>query len=76
MGGWNAIKLPESIIEQLGTKPDYVLAKEAGVDKTVIADNRKKRGIPSYAKQTGNNGQFRSGQPHPYWSRKKEGVIP
>ena len=68
-GGWNKIILTDETIAELGKCPDHVLAKVAGVDKTVIARARRKRGIKSYAEQTGNNGQFKKGNPHPRWSR-------
>lgn len=57
MGGHNKIELPDDIVKQLGTKPDYVLAEEAGCTKGVVSRVRKEKGIKSYAEQTGNNGR-------------------
>jgi len=58
MAGWNKKKLSKEIIDKLGAMPDYKLAKIASVNKTTIARLRRKLGIESYAKRTGNNGQF------------------
>lgn len=59
--GFNKIKLPQEIIDNLGKEPDYLLARKAGVEKSSIARRRKKAGIPSYAQATGNNGQIKYG---------------
>ena len=58
MGGHNRIDLPFEVVERLGSCPDYVLAKELGCDKGVIARARKQRGIASYAQISGNTGKF------------------
>lgn len=70
MAGWNRKALPAEIESQLGKMPDYQLAAAAGVDKSVIARLRRKRGIPSFAASTGNDGRIRSGEPHRRWSHK------
>lgn len=57
MAGHNRIELPQNIIGQLGTKPDYILANECGCTKGVVARVRKSKGIKSYAEQTGNDGK-------------------
>jgi len=61
MGGHNRIEIPQAILDRLGSEPDYRLASELGVDKSVIARHRRAQGIPPYASQTGNNGQFKNG---------------
>lgn len=58
---WNQKDLPQWVIDALGTMPDYKLAEKAGVSKPVIARLRRLKGIESYAKQTGNNGQIKKG---------------
>lgn len=57
--------LPGWVIEQLGLKPDHVLADEVGVSKKLIGNHRRQRGIPSYAKQTGQTGRFSLGEGKP-----------
>ncbi|MGL5922893.1 hypothetical protein [Chroococcidiopsis sp.] len=69
MGGWNKIKLPEKVIELLGKEPDWLLGKKFGYCKTVIARARKELGVASYAASTGNDGQFKKGEPHRRWKR-------
>lgn len=69
MGGHNRITLSQSIIERMGKEPDYVIAAELGLDKSIIARRRKSLGIPSYAANTGNAGCFTKGMPHPRWSK-------
>lgn len=69
-GGWNKIALPNSIMAQLGTMPDYKLAEVAGVNKNKIAIERRSAGIPSYAAATGNNGRIKRGEPHRRWFRQ------
>lgn len=70
MGGWNELDLPDEIIKELGSYPDYILADRIGIDKKQIAHARKKKGIPPYAQTTGNNGRFgtngkfKKGGPH------------
>lgn len=63
----NIINLPEAVIDRLGTVPDYQLAAEIGVSKWVVAEARRDRGIPSYAKATGNDGRIKTGDPHRLW---------
>ncbi len=72
MGGWNEIPLPDEIVALLGTQPDYVIAKCAGVSKHTIAKARIKRGIVDYASATGNSGKIKPGNPHPRWSKRRE----
>jgi len=67
-GGWNKKVLPQSVISRLGSIPDYLLANEAGVDKSVIAKTRVAAGIQSYAETTGNNGRIKKGEAHRRWS--------
>jgi hypothetical protein len=55
MGGWNKKPLPA---DRLGTLPDYQLAAELGVSKTVVMRRRQSLNIPSYAERTGHNGRF------------------
>jgi hypothetical protein len=64
MAGHNYIKLPERFISELGTMPDYLLAKKYGVCKPKIRRERIKRKIISYADITGNNGQYKAGKEH------------
>jgi len=70
MGGWNKLELPVEIIDNLGKFPDYVLAERICVSKAVISRRRRELGILSYAQQTGHNGKFATGNPHPRWGRK------
>lgn len=69
MGGWNRLALNADIISQLGEMPDYKLAEIAGVNKSKIADERRARGIQSYAQRTGNNGKIKVGEAHRRWNR-------
>jgi len=69
MGGHNKIDIPQEIIDQFGTMPDYKLAEIAGCSKPVIARRRKILGIKSYAEQTGNNGKIKKGDPHRRWEK-------
>ena len=75
MGGWNKIKLPQDIIDKLGTMPDYKLGELAGVAKTVIARNRKELGIESYAKQTGNDGKAKQGDYPKRWLKRDRDLL-
>jgi len=59
MGGWNRCHLADSVIAQMGAVPDYILAAQAGVNKSVISRRRRALGLPSYAARTGNTGRFR-----------------
>mgnify|MGYP000929291322 CR=1 FL=1 len=61
--------IPQEIIDQFGTMPDYKLAEIAGCSKPVIARRRKILGIKSYAEQTGNNGKIKKGDPHRRWEK-------
>jgi len=67
-GGWNKIEPDAQIVQLLGTMSDQKLADLAGVSKRTVARWRKDAGVPSYAEQTGDKGQFKKGQPHPRWS--------
>lgn len=58
MHGHNKIELPEAILALLGLMSDQDLAARAGVSKKRIYVERKARGIPSYASQTGRTGRF------------------
>lgn len=71
MGGWNRIEWPQSVTERFGALPDYLLAQELGVQKSVIARARKRLGISSYADQHGNSTRFAKG--HQPTRRTKEG---
>lgn len=53
--GWNKKDIPEDL---LGTIPDYKLAKQIGVDRTVIMRRRQRLKIQSYAERTGQTGRF------------------
>lgn len=66
--------LPEWVIEQLGQKPDYVLAQEAGVSKSAIAARRRERGIAPYAEQTGQTGKFGADHTKP-WTELTPEII-
>jgi hypothetical protein len=61
MAGWNRKTFAEEILSKLGTLPDYRLAQVAGCTKKAIARVRRERGIKSFAKITGRNGQFQRG---------------
>lgn len=60
-GGWNKRILPDELVSQLGTKPDYLLGQEFGFNKSQVARARKRLGIPSYAATTGNDGKITKG---------------
>lgn len=68
-GGWNRTIIPAEIEARLGTQPDYVLAAEIGVDKSVISGARRRAGVMSYAELSGRNGKIRKGEPHRRWSK-------
>ena len=59
MGGWNKHVISDSVMSNLGDKPDYILAIEEGVNKNVIARARRKNGIPPYSITSGNTGKFK-----------------
>jgi hypothetical protein len=71
MGGWNKAALPQGILDRLGTAPDYLLGREAGVAKAAIARERRARGIAPYARTTGNDGQYRPGHYPSRWLKKE-----
>ena len=75
MGGWNKIKLPQDIIDKLGTMPDYKLAEIAGVGKKCIARNRKALEIKSYAEQTGNDGKAKQGDYPKRWLKRERDLL-
>lgn len=75
-GGWNRKTLPDRIIAVLGTVPDWKLAEQAGVSKKRIMDERHRRGIPSYAAATGNDGKIKLGEPHRRWNKRKFAPSP
>jgi hypothetical protein len=68
MGGWNKRAIPEGIVARLGTEPDYKLGIECGISKKQIMNERRARGIASYADQTGNSGRIKVGDPHRRWT--------
>lgn len=69
MGGWNKLSLPEECVALLGTMADTELGRKFGFSKSVIARNRKAKGIPSFPCQT----RFTGIGPHPCWSRRRSG---
>lgn len=69
VAGHNRIQMPPEARQLLGTMSDRKLADRLGVSKYTVGRWRHQLGIPSYAERTGDNGQFRKGQPHPRWSR-------
>jgi hypothetical protein len=68
---WNKIALPQEILDRLGTESDASLGKRAGVSKFTIQRARKAAGIESWSVRNGHPTKFKSGGPHPCWSRKK-----
>lgn len=68
MGGWNKHQLKQESIEMLGKYSDVYIARLENVDKNVIRRARKQYNIPPFPSQT----RFKSGDPHPCWSRRKE----
>lgn len=75
MGGHNKRSLPPEVVARFGKEPDYKIASELGIDKSVIARRRRTLGIASYAESTGSRGVFTAGMPHPRWS-KRNGTQP
>ena len=71
VAGWNKITLPQSIIDKMGSMPDYKLAELAGVSKSVIARNRRALGIESYAQKTGNDGKAKKGDYPKRWLKRE-----
>ena len=67
MGGHNRKILSLDIIWALGSMPDYKLAKMHNVSKKRIMNERKKYGIESYGKSTGNDGKIKIGETHRRW---------
>jgi len=70
MGGHNKLDLPAAVIARMGKEPDYRIADDLGIQKSIIARRRRSLGIPSYAESTGNRGVFTKGMPHPRWSKR------
>lgn len=70
-GGWNKLALSDDIVARLGSVPDYVLAAEIGVDKSVIARRRKALGIASFAEQTGNTSRYKAGHRPARWNKQR-----
>jgi len=73
MGGHNKKTFPDSVVLRLGKEPDYKIADELGIQKSIISRRRRSLGIASYAETTGARGTFTKGMPHPRWS-KRNGV--
>jgi hypothetical protein len=69
------ITLPLDIQMRLGTEPDYLLARDLGVSKFVIAKHRKIKGISSYAEETGVDGRLKPGEPHLQWEPMPEWAV-
>jgi hypothetical protein len=69
MAGWNRIDWPESVTSRFGTLPDYVLGKELGVQKSVIARARQRAGIPSFAEQQGHPTRYSKGHRPTRWNK-------
>lgn len=67
MGGWNRLKLPDAIIQKLGTVSDERLAQEAGVTKQVIQRARQRHHIANWSASQGDPTKFKAGSPHPRW---------
>lgn len=72
MAGHNRVDVPQEIISQLGTMPDYVLAQLAGLSKKTIMKRRHELGISSYAESTGNTGQYKKGNIPQRWLQKQD----
>lgn len=68
MGGWNRFTLPAQVVKLLGKKPDTEIGRQFGFTKYVIQRHRRRRGIKPFPCPT----RFKSGDPHPRWSRRKE----
>ena len=64
MAGWNKKEVPDQVIKELGTLPDYKLAKKYNLSRDVISRRRRLLGIPSYAEQTGHDGKFTRSRSH------------
>lgn len=71
----NTVTLSEDIIARLGSVPDYILAKEIGISKFVISKHRRRLGILPCATSTGQNGTFKSGEPHRRWRPKSPDLL-
>jgi HNH endonuclease len=67
MGGWNKICIPPDALLLMGKIPDTDIAKKFNLGKTVISKRRRQIGIEAFPCQT----KFKSGNPHPRWSRKE-----
>lgn len=73
MGGWNRHEWSSEVIARFGTLPDYQLAQELGIDKSIISRARKRLGIASYAEQHGNPSQYKQGHRPTRWSKREGG---
>lgn len=71
MGGWNVIDLPDNVVSKLGTMPDYKLGEMFGYCKSVIARHRRRLGITSYGKMTGNDGKYKPGNQPARWKDRR-----
>lgn len=67
--GWNRKELPANLISLLGKLSDAEIGRRAGFSKYVVARIRKQKRISALPSQT----RFKSGDPHPCWSRRKGG---
>jgi hypothetical protein len=70
MGGHNKLSFSPEVVARFGKEPDYKIADEIGVNKSVIARRRRALGIASFAENTGSRGVFTVGMPHPRWSKR------
>lgn len=70
MGGWNKKHFPAEIIKFLGKIPDTHVAILFNTNKHVIQRLRKNHNISALKSET----QFKTGMPHPRWSRVKRGI--
>lgn len=59
--GRKPVDVPESIINRLGTVPDYQLAEEAGVSQWTIWTRRVELGILSFSESQGHSTRFEKG---------------
>lgn len=67
-----ATPLAVDIIAALGTETDEALGERAGVSKTKIQRERRRRSIASCASSTGATGQFRKGHYPTRWLKKRQ----
>ena len=75
MGGHNKRVLSPDVLARFGNEPDYRIAEDLGIEKSIISRRRRALGIESYAERTGSRGVFAVGMPHPRWS-KRNGTQP